>query len=262
MTNDERITAIRELGYSERQGAFLCLATSTAGIFSAVNTTAFWAGSGAAMRSVSSKERFAKGHVRAHESANRTVIYHIGAKRLFEAIGEQDNRNRRWRQPYSIKIKLMGFDYVLAHREHHYLATETEKLDYSSGTLGIDRSYLPGRVYRSKDGRTKTARYFADKFPLFLSGAPGAAHAVVCFCYIDGEVRKPSGFDTYLLHYRDLFARLGSFRVVYVAADESIPEGGEDFLAPVRGYRQGSERYPRRSGNPATAGSCFTIAIC
>jgi hypothetical protein len=156
----------------------------------------------------------------------------------------------------------MGFDYVLAHRGHQYLATETEKLDYSSGTLGIDRSYLPGRVYRSKDGRTKTARYFADKFPLFLSGAPGAAHAVVCFCYIDGEVRKPSGFDTYLLHYRDLFARLGSFRVVYVAADESIPEGGEDFLAPVRGYRQGSERYPRRSGNPATAGSCFTIAIC
>jgi hypothetical protein len=42
----------------------------------------------------------------------------------------------------------MGFDYVLAHREHQYLATETEKLDYFSGTLGIDRSYLPGRIYR------------------------------------------------------------------------------------------------------------------
>jgi hypothetical protein len=117
-----------------------------------------------------------------HESANRTVIYDIDAKPFFEAIGEQDNRNRRWRQPYSIKIKHTGVDYVLAHRVHEYLATETEKLDYFSGTLGIDRSYLPGRVYRSKDGRTKTARYFVDKFPLFLSGAPSAAHAVVCFC--------------------------------------------------------------------------------
>ena len=60
-------------------------------------------------------------------------------------------------------------------------AAETEKLDYFSGNLGIDRSYLPGRVYPSKDGRTKTARYFVDKFPLFLSGAHSAAHAVVCF---------------------------------------------------------------------------------
>jgi hypothetical protein len=32
----------------------------------------------------------------------------------------------------------MGFVYVLAHREHQYLTTETEKLDYFSGTLGID----------------------------------------------------------------------------------------------------------------------------
>jgi hypothetical protein len=74
-----------------------------------------------------------------------------------------------------------------------------------------------GRVYRSKDSRTKTARYFVDKFPPFLSGAPSATHAVVCFCYIDGEVRKPSGFDTYLLQDRDLFARLGSFRMGYLA---------------------------------------------
>src|SRR3984893_1598152 len=241
MTNDERITAIRELGYSERQGAFLCLATSTAGIFSAVNTTAFWAGSGAAMRSVSSKERFAKGHVRAHESANRTVIYHIGAKPFFEAIGEQNNRNRRRRQPYSIKIKLMGFDYVLAHREHHYLATETEKLNYSSGTLGIDLSYLPVRIYRSKDRRIKTARYFVDKFPLFLSGALGAAPPVVSFCYIDGDARKPSGFDTYLQQYRYLFARLESFRVVYVAADQSMSPKAERIFSRLCG---GSGRGP------------------
>jgi hypothetical protein len=36
-----------------------------------------------------------KGHVPAHESANRAVIDHIGAKPFFEAIGEQNNRNRR-----------------------------------------------------------------------------------------------------------------------------------------------------------------------
>ena len=56
-------------------------------------------------------------------------------------------------------------------------------------------------------------------FPLARAwrGAP-----VVGSCYIDGEVRKPSGFDTYLLQCRDLFARLDSFRVVYVTADQSM----------------------------------------
>ena len=89
------------------------------------------------MRTVSSKERFRKGHVRAHESAKRTVICHIGAKPSSKqsesrtiATGEGDNhipsRSNSW------------VDYVLVHRGHQYLATETEKLDYFSGTLGID----------------------------------------------------------------------------------------------------------------------------
>jgi hypothetical protein len=38
---------------------------------------------------------------------------------------------------------------------------------------------------------------------------------------------KPSGFDTYLLQYRELFSRLQGFQVIYVAADERMfCEGG------------------------------------
>src|ERR1700730_2181082 len=205
MTNDERIAAIRRLGYTEPQATFLCLAALHGGYFLRRQYDAFMGqeSGGSAERLI--KKAILKSHVRAYDSGKRTILYHISAKPFFETIGEPNNRNRRWRQPYSIKIKLMGFDYVLAHRQHHYLATETEKLDYFSGTLGIDRSYLTGRIYRSKDGRIKTARYFVDKFPLFLSGAPSAPPPVVCFCYVDGEVRNPSGFDTYLLQYRDLF---------------------------------------------------------
>jgi hypothetical protein len=245
MTNDERITSIRNLGYSERQASFLCLVALHGGYFLRRQYTLFLGQErgGNAERFIERAIR--KRHVRAHESANRTIIYHIGAKPFFEAIGEVDNRNRRWRQPYSIKIKLMGFDYVLAHREHQYLATETEKLEYFSGTLGIDRIYLPVRIYRSKDGRIKTARYFVDKFPLFLSGAAGAAPPVVCFCYIDGEVRKPSGFDTYLLQYRDLFARLDSFRAVYVAGDQSMfPKAERIFSRLCGGSGSGSNGVP------------------
>lgn len=222
MTNQERIAVVEKLGYTERQAAFLCLAALHGGYFLRRQCNAFFGlePGGTADRLI--KKTLDQGHVRAHPSANQTTIYHVGNKALFELIGEEDNRNRRWRQPYSVKIKLMGLDYVLAHRQELYLATESEKLDYFTGRMGLNPDCLPARVYRSQDGRCTTTRYFVDKFPIFLSGAPadsGAPHPVVQFCYVDGSAGEPSGFDTHLIQYRDLFAQLRSFRVVYAASD-------------------------------------------
>ncbi len=140
------------------------------------------------------------------------VIYHVGAKPFFTAIGEEDNRNRRWRRPYPIKLKLMGLDFVLAHRQHHYLATEGEKLDYFVGTLGLNRSFLPQRVYRSRYRQVSAV-------------SPGASRApspVVGLCYVDGSIGKPSGSDTYLAQYKDLFSRLERFGIIYIAGDERM----------------------------------------
>jgi hypothetical protein len=140
------------------------------------------------------------------------------------------NRNRRWRQPYPVKVKLMGLDFVLAHQQHHYLATEAEKLDYFVGKLGLNHSYLPQRIYKSWHSRNITTRYFVDKFPLFLSGASSAPQPVIRFCYVDGSLGKPSGFDTYLLQYEDLFSRLDGFGIIYMAADERMfPKAGRIF---------------------------------
>ena len=86
-----------------------------------------------------------------------------------------------------------------------------EKLDYFVGTLGLNHSFLPQHVYRSRYGRNIKTRYFVDKFPLFLSGASSARSPVVGLCYVDGSIGKPSGFDTYLAQYKDLFSRLDRF---------------------------------------------------
>jgi hypothetical protein len=171
MTDEERIAAIQKFGYTEREAEFLCLAALHGGYFlrRQYNTFHQQRPGGTADRLI--EKAVIQGHVRIHESADRTFIYHIAAKSLFEAMGEEDNRNRRWRRPYSVKVKLMGLDFVLAHPEHRYLATETEKLEFFVGALGLKREWLPLRIYRSRNGRTQTTRYFVDKFPLFLSGA-------------------------------------------------------------------------------------------
>lgn len=45
---------------------------------------------------------------------------------------------------------------------------------------------------------------------------------MVTFCYVDGSLAKPSGFDTYLLQYGDLIAQLPLSRVIYIASDQRM----------------------------------------
>ena len=217
MTNGERKAAIQRFGYTEREAAFLCLAALHGGYFLQRQYNAFLDRHSGGTTERLIKQGLIQRHLRVHESANRTLIYHVGAKPFFKAVGDEDNRNRRWRQPSSVKVKLMGLDFVLAHQEHHYLATDAEKLDYFIARHGLTHSHLPQRIYC----RTAT-RYFVDKFPLFLSGALSAPSPVVTFCYVDGSTGKPLGFDIYLLQYRELFSRLDRFEVIYVAADERM----------------------------------------
>jgi hypothetical protein len=239
MTNDERIAAIRRFGYTGREAAFLCLAALHGGYFLRRQYDAFLQRRCGGNTDRLIGKAVSQNHVRVHESANRTQIYHLRASRFFDVIGEEDNRNRRWRQPYPVKVKLMGLDFVLAHQQHHYLATEVEKLDYFVGTLGLKHTYLPQRTYQSRSGLI-TTRFFVDKFPVFLADASGAALPAVSFCYVDGSVGKPSGFSTYMGQYRALFGRLADVQVIYVAADQHLfPKAGRIFR---RFYRNGGER--------------------
>jgi len=170
-------------------------------------------------------------HIPAHESANRTVVDHIGAKPFFEAIGEQDNRNRRWRQPCSVKIKLMDFDYVFADRGHQYLAMETEKLEYFSGNQGIDRSYLPGAsiARRTVESRPLGTSWTSSRSSSRARSARGLLWSVL--------LHRPGGQKALVL--RHLLA--AQYRDLLPAEDRTA-------CPSIR--------------NPATAGSCFMIAIC
>ncbi len=189
------------------------------------------------MRSVSSKMRFPKPRSGASIGQSHRRLITIGAKPFFEAIGEQDNRNRRWRQPYSVKIKLMGFEYVFADRGHQYLAMETEKLDYFSGNQGIDRSYLPGRVYRSKErpdrdgpirssSRARLARRLLWSVLATSTGRSESPRAsTLTCCTVQRSVRSAGLVPGGIRHGGPVY----------------VSEGGEHFLALVCG---GSGRGP------------------
>ena len=223
MTNEERIFALQSCGYTHRQATFLCTVALHSGYFLRRQYHKFLGQKPGASAERLIQRGLANGHIRIHGSANRTRIYHLGARSVYEVLADEDNPNQRWRQPSSVKTKLMGLDFVLAHPQHQYLATEGEKLDFFCSTLGLERDCLFARGYRSRhpEGPTRT-RYFVDRFPIFVTSTGTDLRPLVSFCYVDGARAKPSGFETYLEHYRAVFSSLSSFEVVYVAIDPQM----------------------------------------
>jgi hypothetical protein len=153
--------------------------------------------------------------------AHNTRIYHLCTRPLYRALGQEDNRNRRERQPLTIKNKLMGLDFVLAHSAQQFLVTEQEKVDYFTGALNVDVATLPAKLFRSRSREATTTRYFVDKYPIFLPAATSDTSPVVSFCFVDEGLTTASRFETYLHQYSPLFAALPRFHVIYVAATQA-----------------------------------------
>lgn len=222
LTHEERVAALRRFDYDAHEAQFLCIAALHSGYFLRRQYLGFMRRSRGWRDSALIEKLKANLHCRTTMYRENRVVYHLAAKPLYDALGEPDNRNRRERQPSTIKNKIMGLDFVLDHPQHQYLATEREKLDYFVRTLKIAPENLPTRWYQSPRGRGATAKHFVDKFPMFLSVPQGAALPVVHFCYVDEGLQSTDGLATYLSQYSRLTAALADFRVIYIAQHQEL----------------------------------------
>lgn len=234
MTHQERVQSLRRFGYTEREGGFLCLAALHSGYFLRRQFSAYLGREDGGTTAQFVEKALDLEHARVF-TYQRSQLYHLYARPFYEAIGQGDNRNRRSRQPLTIKNKLMGLDFVLAHPDYHYLETEQEKLDYFTGTLQISRSVLPAKLYRGPEDGPATARYFIDKYPVFT-----AAPAVASFCFVDEGMVGLSRFENFLLHYGSLFRSLPQFRLVFVAARPRLFQAAENRFERFLAQREGA----------------------
>jgi hypothetical protein len=216
MTHSERQAALERLGYTPREAQFLCLAALHGGYFLRRQYALFVGRVDGGIVTQLIEKTLANGHARSYAYRHKTNIYHLYTRSFYDALGQGDNRNRRVRQALTIKNKLMGLDFVLAHPDRVYLATEQEKLAYLE-SLQIPTSVLPAKVYRAAESGGETARYFVEKYPIFLAQAAPATAPVVSFCFVDEGLSTLSHFETFLAQYGPLFASLPDFSVIYVA---------------------------------------------
>src|SRR5882672_5050839 len=215
MMDSERTLALRRLGYTEPEAAFLCIAALHSGYYLRRQYAAFLGGHDGGKNNKLVQRALANAQVKTSTWRQNTQLYHLCTRPFYEALGQGENRHRRARSLLAIKNKIMGLDFVLTHRQYTYLATEQEKVNYFTEALKLETAVLPATLYRSTKSNITTTRYFVEKYPMFGSGE--GAPPVVTFCFVDEGTTTLSGFNTFLQHYGRLFASLPEFHVIYVS---------------------------------------------
>ena len=152
-----------------------------------------------------------RGDVRSLPYGRQGRVFHLSARSLYAALGQEHNRNRREAEWDAVVRKLMTLDFVLAHPTVRFVATEGEKSALLQ-ELSVPQALWPSRKYAPKRPASGlTTRYFVDKMPWFRE-ADNARFWVV---YVDAEVTL-QGFETFLEQYRGVLGALPS-GVIYAS---------------------------------------------
>jgi hypothetical protein len=215
MTFDERVRALEPLGFSARQTRFLATVALHSG-FCLHRQYATFAGLayGEGVRDFFDRLVARKLATRLAFRRDRGHVYHLQHSAIYEAIGQDDNRNRRRTSPALIARKLMLLDFVLAHPDADWYATEQDKVAVFADRFGVPVRDLPRRIYaprRTGPDATSTIRRFIHKLPICLTGEP----ATVSFVFL---VTDASGqpFAQFLRDHERLLGHLQAWRIVLV----------------------------------------------
>jgi hypothetical protein len=204
---------LRLLGYGKRESEFLFLVATHSGYFTNHQFKTFAQSESGSVSHAFIRKLLERKHstYRAYRSGER--VYHLFARKVYQAIERENLRTRKKHELEYVKTRLVALDFVLAHPQHRYLETETEKVTFFAKEYNVSPALLPVKLYRARRSAAVTPRYFVDRFPLFLDAATG----MLTFTYVDSGAVTLDGFCTHLRAYRSLFEALPAFDFLYLA---------------------------------------------
>ena len=225
MTAEQRIRAVEGFGYTEAEARFLCLVALHGGYF-VRRQFLHSAGCELGKRAQDFIDKItARKHACREVYREDRHLFRLHYKPIYAAIGEEDNRNRREHQPATIRLRLMGLDFVLEHPEHEFLAAHQDKLRYFFETRKVEADFLPSRGFCARGAFA--VRHFVDGFPMFLTaGQP----PIISFTYVDDGQLTTAAFRSYLAQYCRLFQALGTVGLSFLTRSRDRFEAAQKAL--------------------------------
>ena len=234
MTNQDRVKAIVDFGFTERQARFLVTVMLHSGACLLRQYTAF----AGIVHGQKTRKFFRKLVTRGYATAyacrhNRGRVFHLHSKALYRAIGVTDSRHRRPLSAARVVRGLMMLDGVVANPELVWLATADEKRAHVTAMTPIPVDRLPH--VSPAVGRPGEVCMFPDKVPI---GIDLTGRWVIVYLADDAELDPCRAF---LQRHADLLAVLPAWTLRFVAPPELETLAArcanlvkEDLASPVR----------------------------
>jgi hypothetical protein len=206
-----RVAAVMEFGFTERQARFLVHVLVFSGVFLERQYRAFTGlVHGQKTHDFLAKlvnEGFATPITPG--ALHRGRLYHVQYRRLYEAIGEPNNRHRKVGSLGRFVERLMLLDAVLADHRYGWLGTEQDKRTYFREALERELAddWYPHLTFHS--GVDKTTRFFPDKLPI---GVPLKGERRHVFLYLATR-EIPMDFRVFLLRHADLLKAVDEWTI-------------------------------------------------
>jgi hypothetical protein len=231
----EHVERIAALGYTEPEARFLYLVATHSGYFTLRHFNAF-AGVQRGKRCMAFAQKLLKhGHATMRDYLGTGSVFHLFSRLVYGPIDKDNVRNRRRHSFDYIRTRLVQMDFLLENPAHHFLETESDKINLFCESLAVPKDVLPAKVYEGAPGSGSTVRYFVDKFPLFLAPPFSGAAPVVTFGFVDSGTGSLWSFAAHLAAYHGLFRHLKAFRLLYIAPRTTEFRRAEDrFRASVK----------------------------
>ena len=198
MTTDERVQALADYGFTERQARFLELVMRHAGLCVKRQYAAF-AGiaNGGEKCNAFFEKLVRRGHAVAADCIhNRARLYHIHHRPLYHAIGHSESRYRRTIPARSAAERLMRLDAALTSPNLDWLTTRSEKVAYLRARTAPESSE-PAANATTPD-TPDVANLFPGTFPI---GMDPSGHVVLLYL---ATVPWTDDFRTFLVGHTAL----------------------------------------------------------
>ena len=226
MSTHERMQAVVEFGFTERQARFLVLVMRHAGVC-VPRQYAQFAGVAQGAKCNAFFEKLVRcGYARASECIhNRARVYHAHSKPLYHAIGEDRSRYRRPLSPRRAIERLMVLDAVLTTPDLEWFVTRSEKASYLA-TLQASTAAAPEHAAVSEPVSTPVAE-LPGTFPI---GVAPDGRAVLIYLATQGWTEA---FRTFLQGHVPLL-RVAARWTLRVVFPRPLERGYDAYLGVIR----------------------------